>query len=245
VRFLGFFFVILIILSATVPNSNALTMSDKAKQLQEREAALKTISKAKVSNYVSKMIVIELSPACIATLKSNMPNKCLSYEDLASFDNTNQVYSGKFVTDNGFFHRAKPPIPNHEVVYRWTNETIICVDCYGKPLIQSKSILIEPNTRNYALESDKKITNNTRYDYHDRYVQDCFKARITSSLALVQDTITLLESDCKTTGFHEKETIIKPYSKLSYDGTWYSYLKWLEAAKKATKETNCIKSTSC
>lgn len=244
-NFLGFFLIFLVIVSITASPTYALTKNDKAKQLEERASALKSITKPKVQNYVSNMIVIELSPACIATLKSNMPNKCLSYEDLASFDNTNQVYSGKFVTDNGFFHRSKPMISNHEIVYRWTNATIICVDCYGKPLTQAKSILVEPNTRSYTLDSDKRIVNNTRYDYHDRYVQDCFKARVSSSMALIQDTITYLESGCKQTGFHEKETVVKPYSKLDYTGSFYQYLKWLDAAKKASKSTNCIKSTEC
>lgn len=243
-KLLCLFLVFLIIFSVSLTNINALSKDDKAKQLKEREAALKKIPKDdKIKSYKYNIIVLDLSNTCLKLLKANLKNGCLSYKDLAYFDNTNQKYSGKFFDDNGFYHRGKSLINNHEIVYKYSNNTIICADCPGKIAMQTRTIIVEPPGFVYTLNSDK-LLNNTRYEYHDRYVDDCYNARISSDIRLLDDTIDYMKSGCKTTNFHEKVTIVKPYSKLNYDGPYYQYLKWLDAAKKL-KNINCLKSTEC
>ena len=88
------------------------------------------------------------------------------------------------------------------------------------------------------------MIDNTRYIYHDRYVKDCHTARVSSNMTLIEDTINYLKSGCSTTNFNEKEIIVKPYSKKTYDGAYYKYKEWLKEAKKLAT-INCLKSTEC
>ena len=246
-RLVALIVIFILMMGVILPNVYALTREQKDKQMKERQDALDSktnkTSVIKLSKY--NMIAIELSRTCLRLVKSNSMNDgCYRYSALESLDTTNKKYSGPFFYDNGFFHRGKPLLNNHEIVYRDVNATVVCVDCPGKILNKIPNIIVEPRNFVYKLGSDVKILNNTRYEYHDRYVQDCFTARVSSDLDLIKDTIEYIKSGCKVTNFDEKVTIVKPYSKLSYDGPHYQYLKWLKEAK-SLKNINCLKSDLC
>lgn len=241
------FLAVLLVFSVSLTNAYALTKEESAAQLAERNEALKNINN--VPKFTGKgssinIIVIELSNSCLKMVKNNMTKSCLTYKDLSAFDTTDTKYSGKFIDDKGFFHRGKPLLKNHEIVYKKSPDIIVCVDCPGKVSLYARSIVVEPNGFTYKLGSDKKMIDNTRFVYHDRYVKDCSEARVSSDMDLVKDTIEYLKSGCTVTQFNEKETIVKPYSKVSYDGLWYQHQKFLEDAKKL-KGINCLKSDLC
>ncbi len=246
VKLVGLFLLVAFVLAFPgLLDAQALTKDQKAAQLVQREQALKSISsqaKSNVTKFVN-IISVELSKTCLKFAKMNLSSNCLDYSDLVKFDTTNQRYSGKFVDEKGFFHREKPKIKNHEIVYRDSVTPVICVDCPGLSSY-FRTIVIEPDGFVYKLDSDKTIYKNTRYEYHDRYVKDCTVARVSSNMTIVADTINYLVSGCTETAINEKVVIVKPYSKLSYDGLWYKHLKYLEEAKKL-KGINCLKSDLC
>lgn len=239
---------LLLIFSVSLTNVNALTKDEAAKQLAQRNEALNKIKNLPAvvnrTNPVN-LLVLDLSNSCIKLIKYNMTQSCLTYNDLAILDETDQRYSGKFVYDNtGFLHREKPLINNHEIQYKNKLGIFVCVDCPGKVATKARSIIIEPAGFVYILKSEKAMIDNTRNVYHDRYVKDCQTARVSSNMTLIVDTINYMKSNCTVTEFNEKETIVKPYSKKTYDGAAYQYQKWLENAKKF-KTINCLKSPEC
>ena len=246
-RLVALIVIFILMMGVILPNVYALTRAEKERQLQQRQDALDSktnkTSVIKLSKY--NMIAIELSRTCLRLVKSNSMNDgCYRYSALEPLDTTDKKYSGSFFYDNGFYHRGKPLLNNHEIVYRDVNATVVCVDCPGKILNKIPNIIVEPRNFVYKLGSDVKILNNTRYEYHDRYVENCFTARVSSDMDLIVDTINYLKSGCKQTSFKEQKTIVKPYSKLSYDGPAYQYAKWLLEAKKL-KGINCLKSNLC
>lgn len=192
----------------------------------------------------SPFITIELSNTCLRLIKNNMTARCPTYTELIKFDNTNQKISGSFINDT-WYHREKPYIINHDLMYTDSSKTIICVDCSKAVMMKAKNIIIEASSFIYKLGSDSHITNNTRHQYSMRYVDGCSEARLAWSDWLLNDTINYLKSGCTKTQFKEKETIYKTYTKFDITTSQaYKNQKWIEEAKKLSK-TNCIKSTEC
>jgi hypothetical protein len=63
--------------------------------------------------FTQKIITLSLSNGCIQAHKNNITTICPTYEDLIQFDNTDQLISGEFVTENGFYHRADSKFKKH------------------------------------------------------------------------------------------------------------------------------------
>ena len=79
------------------------------------------------SNFYKK-IGIELDNTIITMIK-NDANPPLTYKNLITLDSSNTDVSGKFVTDdNGYFHRAEPPMTNSWRYYDFDAELRIFVD---------------------------------------------------------------------------------------------------------------------
>lgn len=240
--------IVIICLVASVPfftpEAHALTKDQAASQYAEREQALQQarLNKNLQSTlYSSNILVIDLDATCLKFAKLKLKSGCPSYEVLAKLDTTNK-YAGKFV-DQPYYHRDK--VVNKFWYKLDKDEFIICVDCPKLAAQQARfDITITGQKMIYKLDIDKKMVNNTRYEYQNRYVDNCSSVLMSYSSELLQDTINYLKSGCKETKFPDQVKIVKPYSKLTYDGNWYKHMKYLEEAKKL-KTTNCLKSKDC
>jgi hypothetical protein len=187
-----------------------------------------------------KVIAIQLTKMC-----QLQTTKCPSYADLVKYDTTDQRAVGKFV-DTPTFHRAKSPIKLPSNTLKGLTDYVICVDCPDDILFKSKVITISNNKLSYTKDSDKKVVNNTRYEYIGRVVDEgCGSATIYYNDVLLLDTINYLKSDCKETNFNEKITIKPALTKHDIKTTkMWKYKMMIEEAKKLKTE-NCLKSSRC
>lgn len=225
----------------------ALTQSEKAEQLAQREKALQKMKEVKTTDVINykkdlNLITISLDKTCLKFVKNGLKSKCPTYDQIVSLDNTPK-YAGVFVNDT-WYHRTTPSIKNW---YNWLPEdqTIICVDCQGSADQLAKYNIVLVLKLDYKLDKDHKITDNIRYLYHNRYVENCQTAKIVYSEFLLSDTISYLKSGCSTTDFNEKETIIMNKTKHDIKTTQaYKNQKFIQEAKKL-KYTNCLKSETC
>ena len=228
-------------------NADGLTKEEAASQYAQRE-------KAKIKQNGTDVILIgpslnvisiQLSKTCLYIAKQNMTSACPSYKDLVKYDTTDQRYLGKFV-EKPYYHRGKPLMTNPSITLKTLTDTIICVDCPYDVFTRSKVITITNNKLTYTKDSDKKIINNTRYEYIGRSIDNCAFATIYYNKLLLEDTINYLKSGCTETYFDEKITIQPELTKhdIKTSKAW-KYAEWLKAAKKISKTENCIKSTKC
>ena len=218
----------------------ALTKEEAASQYAQREQAkLKNQTDVRINPYL-KVIAVQLTKMCL--LQSG---KCPSYADLIKYDTTDQKTIGKFV-DTPTFHRAKSPIKLPSNALKGLIDYVVCVDCPNDVLYKSKVITISNNKLSYTKDSDKKVVNNTRYEYIGRAINEgCSSATIYYDDLLLNDTINYLKSDCKETSFNEKITIKPALTKhdIKTSQAWKHKL-WVEEAKKL-KGINCLKSDLC
>jgi len=218
----------------------ALTKEEAASQYAQREQAkLKNQTDVRVNPYL-KVIAVQLTKMCLL-----QTGKCPSYADLVKYDTTDQKTIGKFV-DTPTFHRAKSPIKLPSNALKGLTNYVICVDCPSDVLYKSKVITISNNKLTYTKDSDKKIVNNTRYEYIGRAINEgCSAATIYYDDLLLNDTINYLKSDCKETSFNEKITIKPALTKHDIKTTkMWKYKMMIEEAKKL-KGINCLKSDLC
>ena len=182
-------------------------------------------------------------PILITLIRSDTCQKsitCLPLSEIAPLDTTDKRISGK-ITEDG---RTKPYFKNHWEFYKFDkNKYIVCVECDLGFQSRSKVITIESNPNfKYVLQKDNRIVNNTFYEYTGRHIQDCQAATISSDLELIRDTINLLGNDCKVESkYNEKDTIVKPYTKLNYCGNECQHQKFMKDAKEKSKKTFLIK----
>ena len=198
-----------------------------------------TTSTTQQSSNMKNFIAIELNDSCLHLSKQNLSSRCPPSKDLEKFDTTDQKTSGKFDYDkNGFYHRGKASYTNYELSYPSTQyPLVVCVDCSTTILGHAKKIFVGATDFVYTKKSERKISNNTRYEYYSRYVDACNEARVSWNPSLIEDTIHYLDSGCRSTSFDEKSKVQTPLSKLTYNGQHYQYIKWLEDAKKSAKES--------
>lgn len=187
------------------------------------------------------LITIDLSPQCIALIKQNVTNDCPTYKYLASkYDNTNQMMSGRFITTNGFYHRAYPQTQLHFEMYP-PSKKIIMVDADANAIIHSQEITIVPPPFTY-IDKTEEITskNNTRNIYHDRAVTLCKQAKITFSDYLLNDTIAYLQSGCTKTTFDNKSKVTLHVTNIDASGLESVKMQKYYAQIKAMNGQNCI-----
>ena len=182
----------------------------------------------------ASFISIIPSEACRAS-----PN-CPSISALAAkYDTSDRKKSGDFVLKKGEWVREKPQLKNHWLFYQ--NQTVF-IDPDREVLKRSKQIVIEPPVHMwYKLEKDKKITNNTFTDYHNRFIDSCSFARIAYDPFLLNDTVNYLKSDCKVKSeYDEKKVTKKPYTKQDISTSYkWKDAKWREQViKECTKARN-------
>lgn len=218
----------------------ALTKEEAALQYAQREQAkLKNQTDVRINPYL-KVIAVQLTKMCIL-----QTGKCPSYADMIKYDTTDQKLIGKFV-DTPYPHRAKSPIKLPSNTLKQLTDYIVCVDCPSDVMFKSKVITISNNKLTYTKDSDKKIINNTRYEYVSRTVDEgCGSAIIYYDDFLLNDTINYLKTDCKETSFNEKITIKPALTKHDIKTTkMWKHKMMVEEAKKL-KGINCLKSDLC
>ena len=231
---------LVILLPLTWLEAHALTKEDAAKQYAQREQAkIRSGTDVELVGPNLNVITLEISRAC----KVMNTTKCPKFSDIIAYDTTNQKYVGKLTDEK----RLKPFLRNPGIIYKDTKDTVICVDCPFDIYKNSKHIIVGTPFI-YKQDSDTSFINNTikyqvRYEYHNRYVENCANAKIT--LDLLNDTINYLKSGCKETKYNGKVTILKELTKHDTTTTQvYKYLEWLKEAKKLS-QTNCLKSKIC
>lgn len=154
-------------------------------------------------------IGIVLSNTCIALVKAGS-DRCPSYEELATLDNSIPAYSGAFQKTDGFYQRVPPKYPNTMGFYQYDPTFRIFVDppkTTNMPLI-----IIETRLPEYHVDGqfkvkeikdnslkDSKALKSVRDYSHTRYVdKTCSFATITSDnwKKVLPDTITYMKAKC-------------------------------------------------
>lgn len=154
-------------------------------------------------------IGIILSKTCITLVKAGK-DRCPSYEELATLDNSIPAYSGTFKEVNGFYQRIPPKYPNTMGFYQYDPTFRVFVDppkTAKMPLITIEAQLQEYHIegqfkineiKDYSLK-DSKATKSVRSYSHTRYVDPtCSFATITSEnwKKVLPDTIHFMRSNC-------------------------------------------------
>jgi len=227
--------------------ADALTKEEAASQYAERAQAKIKQNNIGVQHPDTKLNVISVDIS--RTCKMLKSVKCPTITDLIPYDTTNQKYIGKFIDNK----RIKSPLKYPSIFYLASKDTIICVACPYDIYIHSKQITVDMPFV-YKNNADRTMINNTRYEYHNRYVDNCAYARVAwipelnvngTTINLLDDTIQYLKSGCTQTGYNEKVTIQTKFTKHDLSTSQsYKTQKWFEEAKKLKTE-NCIKSTKC
>ena len=227
--------------------ADALTKEEAASQYAERAQAKIKQNNIGVQHPDTKLNVISVDIS--RTCKMLKSVKCPTINDLIPYDTTNQKYIGKFIDNK----RIKSPLKYPSIFYLASKDTIICVACPYDIYIHSKQITVDMPFV-YKNNADRTMINNTRYEYHNRYVDNCAYARVAwipelnvngTTINLLDDTIQYLKSGCTQTGYNEKVTIQTKFTKHDISTSQsYKTQKWFEEAKKLKTE-NCLKSDKC
>ena len=106
------------------------------------------------SKNIETQIGITHSKLCKTMIKSNYTSTCPTYNQLISYDTSNQKISGKFVTDaDGYFHRE--PTPYYQSFRYYDNDPTsrIFVDPPDETANKIKMIEIISNFDSYILDT--------------------------------------------------------------------------------------------
>lgn len=226
-------------------NKKPMTAKEAIAQHKEREKILQQIrdQKNQSKGTILNMTTIRLDGTCIQALKANVKSNCPSYKQLSRYDLTDQDKAGKFIEQDGYFHRVKT------INFNWTKELdnktrIVCVDCIlDKQLQVSHSITIV-NRLVYTMGGQQYVNGSITY-FKDLYIDsDCKDAVMVYSPERLLNTIYHLDSNCKTPKLDNTVKIEGVKSKIKPSDLISEYQKYLEEAKKL-KTINCIKSTEC
>jgi len=226
-------------------NKKPMTAQEAIAQHKEREKILQQIrdQKNQSKGVILNITTIRLDGTCIQAVKANIKSNCPGYEKLSRFDLTNQDKAGKFIEQDGWFHRVKT---NN---FKWTEELdnktrIVCVDCIlDKQLQVSHSITIV-NRLIYTMGGQQYVNGSVTY-FKDLYIDsDCKDAVLVYSPERLLNTIYHLDSGCKIAKMDNTIKIEGVKTKIKSNDPGYAYQKYLEEAKKL-KTINCIKSLAC
>lgn len=189
------------------------------------------------------VLLISLSQTC-EVLNKNGIRGCPSVQNLTKYDTSNQKISGKFVNDNGLYHRTYPQMKNNWLAYVYSKTPIVCVECYFDVTATSKSkqIIIQPNSFTYVNKTESEDKNKL-YDYTGRYMQGCDIATIGNVPGLLDDTISYMLHGCVsgTTTFHTMINHTRTLQPFSYDNPFSSlHYKSVIDTIKLNHPTDCI-----
>ena len=207
------------------------------------------------------IIMIIPSEECTNAIKNHVKTNCPPLGNIIKYDTSNQKISGKFVLNkDGSWTRDKPEVKNHWQYYTYTNKTIVCVYCTGNYLTTDlyKTIIIESgNPFEYVIHKFVSTTytisqyNFTSKNYTNiiyptneldsgltsmlnRNIQGCDTATISYSDYLLNDTISYMESGCKTSHYNQTNTQKVPNTPWVYDNP-YSSLHYLSSLNIITQ----------
>lgn len=194
---IGLAFLLVIIMSIPIVQAEAISVGKIV-------AGAPTIEKNK-----GYAIGIILSKSCIILVKAGS-DKCPSYEELATLDNSNPAYSGGFKEIDGFYQRAQPKYPNTMGFYQYDNTFRIFVD--PPQTAKMPIITIETRLTEYHIDgqfkvkeikdgtlADSKATKSVREYSHTRYVdKTCSFGTITADNweKVLPDTISYMRANC-------------------------------------------------
>ncbi len=173
----------------------------------------------------------------------------------------------------GYFHRSPSPMQSSWNWYDYDDQIRVIVDPPIGMSSRIKMIEIVPNFDTYTLINDMvqlpeyeiitvQVTNTQGNQtktrdilvrnqtqtfgmilFHDRYVENCSKAKINSAnwQEIIADTLHYLRTDCTQTSYNIKEVIYPNYTSIDImESPEYKKWLWFEAAKEQCKEL-CLK----
>lgn len=207
-----------------------ITRNSSSQQVPPQATQIGTVklSQSCIGNFCSKLnqttqlgkISLKISQVCETLLKNNMSNTCLDYKVLRIFDNTNPIFSGKWI-DQPYFHRLPPLIRNHEIFN--PNPWAIMADPNSDFQINSKLITVEDGSFPWVDKNDSSVGGLVTKTHVDRYVtSDCNEALVAPDLPLIQDTITYLESGCTTTTYNDTKLTTQKEIPFSHNNQFSS-----------------------
>ena len=166
------------------------------------------------------VIMVVQSEICQKMIQNHINSTCATDDKTMKYDTSNQHISGKFVTKDGITTRTKAQVTNH---YQFYTKQTVCVDCTGNLFNPDlyKIILLEPHGFTFV-NKDQVVPNNKWYSYSDRSMQGCNTATIAYSDALLNDTISFLESGCTKTSFNGTMNHIIKEQPWSWDNPYSS-----------------------
>lgn len=196
--------------------------------------------------YKGKAIGIQIEKSC---LMSN----CLKYKDLVFLDNSDPVYTGKFVTKGDDVMRQYRPTQNNAKWLQFAKNFTILVDPPSNVAIRIPMIYIVHQLDEFHLPTQYKTqegkpaglyqaTERIRAYSHTRYVDaTCTNAIITSKnwQTVLPDTINFLAHGCDPkytkldTISYEKKTLTKHDITTSKQYQYEQRIKWIKE--------NCLK----
>lgn len=144
------------------------------------------------------VIEIKYSETCDRDLSLNINSTCPPLESLIPFDTSLQMISGHFVkSDNGKMIRENPSVKNNYLFYSFYNQKVVCVECQIPlaRMAEFQVIFIEPHNFTFTDVNDS-VVNNTRFEYHDRFLNGCISAQIKFTPLILKDTIAYFENNC-------------------------------------------------
>ena len=110
-------------------------------------------------SHLTTKIGVSLSKSCQTMIKNGFESNCPTYKQLVQLDSSDTGISGKFTTEDGFFHRG-PEAVKDSYRYYWDDKQIrIFVDPPGNMANRIKMIYIEPNFKTYTVAGDMTIHN--------------------------------------------------------------------------------------
>jgi len=188
-------------------------------------------------------IGIQLSRSCITMIQANMTTSCPSYEDLYKLGLDDSIYgTGDFEFDeNGYFHRGPSQYKNVHELYRYDDYHII-LDPPALIASRAKIIIINPDLPVYIPIGEYVKVNHQRVLAHDRYVEDCHTATITSKnwSDLLADTVFYLRNGCTKTVFDTREIIQDHITEMDFTtSAKYKHDMWVKESIEKCKTQIC------
>lgn len=198
-----------------------------------------------------QVVGLQLSGACIAALKAHSVTNCPTYKDVVYADNSNTRLSGGFGYVNGFYERLPNFFKQNIAYYYSLHRNVVLVDppqdiADKIPMIQIYNVLPTFADKYQDLNSSRTNSTNGFKTLHQyRYTQDCRGlTAITFSKAIVNDTISYIQSGCTKTNLNT--LVIVPNNTIQTDPTksalWqFQQAMNLEKKTVATKDCRYVK----
>jgi len=216
---------------------------DEKRQEEERHIALDKRRTAEIINLrdqqsidiskLEKFIGVRLSNTCVTLIKNNI-DVCPTYEELYQLDSSNESVSGKFLIDDGYYHRDSAKFKNSWEWYKYDNTPRIMIDPPAGMEKKIKMITIQPRLETYFLADDHKVDENTRTYHYGRYIDRCHDATMSADnwKSILPDTIYTMRIGCTISQFDNSFSEILSVTEIDIASTnYWKYKTWLEDTK--------------